>query len=176
MSSQQDEDHVYFFFREAAVEYINCGKSIYSRVARVCKNDQGGNHKFQNRWTTFLKARLKCSVPGNYSFYFNEIQSTSSFLKSPDGDVFYAVFTTPTNSIPGSAICRFNSRDLEESFEKNQQSVYSNWMAMSPSQVPSPRPGRCYNESLRLPETNLHFIKNHCLMDKPVARYPSKTF
>ncbi|GFV36633.1 semaphorin-2A [Trichonephila clavipes] len=30
-------EHVYFFFRESAVEYINCGKSIYSRVARVCK-------------------------------------------------------------------------------------------------------------------------------------------
>jgi len=176
VSSQQDEDHVYFFFREAAVEYMNCGKSIYSRVARVCKNDQGGNHKFRNRWTTFLKSRLNCSVPGDYPFYFNEIQSTSSFFKSEDGDVFYAVFTTPTNSIQGSAICRFNTRDLEESFEgdfKNQQSVYSNWMAMSPSQVPSPRPGRCYNESLRLPETNLHFIKNHCLMDKPVSSSPA---
>lgn len=30
-------EYVYFFFRESAVEYINCGKSIYSRVARVCK-------------------------------------------------------------------------------------------------------------------------------------------
>jgi hypothetical protein len=30
-------DYVYFFFRESAVEYINCGKNIYSRVARVCK-------------------------------------------------------------------------------------------------------------------------------------------
>ena len=26
MSSTEDEDYVYFFFREAAVEYINCGK------------------------------------------------------------------------------------------------------------------------------------------------------
>lgn len=31
------EDWVLFFFRESAVEYINCGKKIYSRVARVCK-------------------------------------------------------------------------------------------------------------------------------------------
>ena len=30
-------DWVFFFFRESAVEYINCGKNIYSRVARVCK-------------------------------------------------------------------------------------------------------------------------------------------
>jgi hypothetical protein len=26
VSSTEDEDYVYFFFREAAVEYINCGK------------------------------------------------------------------------------------------------------------------------------------------------------
>jgi len=30
-------DWVFFFFRENAVEYINCGKNIYSRVARICK-------------------------------------------------------------------------------------------------------------------------------------------
>ena len=29
MSSLEDEDHVYFFFRETAVEYINCGKVIF---------------------------------------------------------------------------------------------------------------------------------------------------
>ena len=28
VSSMEDEDHVYFFFRESAVEYINCGKVI----------------------------------------------------------------------------------------------------------------------------------------------------
>ena len=38
-------DHVYFFFREGAVEHINCGKAVFSRVARVCKRDQGGPNK-----------------------------------------------------------------------------------------------------------------------------------
>lgn len=37
-------DYVYFFFRESAVEYINCGKSIYSRVARVCKVSFNNNN------------------------------------------------------------------------------------------------------------------------------------
>ena len=45
----EDDEHVYFFFREAAVEFMNCGKAVYSRVARVCKNDEGGSHKFANR-------------------------------------------------------------------------------------------------------------------------------
>ena len=62
---------------------MNCGKSVFSRVARVCKNDEGGANKFRNRWTTFLKTRLNCSVPGDYPFYFNEIQSTTGFFQDP---------------------------------------------------------------------------------------------
>ena len=42
-------------------------------------------------------------------------------------------------------------------------------------QVPKPRPGRCYNQSTTLPESSLHFIKNHCLMDAPVpSRHNNK--
>jgi len=177
VSSLEDEQHVYFFFREAAVEYMNCGKSIYSRVARVCKNDEGGSHKFRNRWTTFLKSRLNCSVPGEYPFYFNEIQSTTGFFTDPtDNRIFYGVFTTPGNAILGSAVCRFSLDDLEQSFEatfKNQESLQSNWLPMSHTQIPTPRPGRCYNQSTTLPESSLHFIKNHCLMDKSVPSRPS---
>ncbi|KAG8239314.1 hypothetical protein J437_LFUL015090 [Ladona fulva] len=66
--------YVFFFFRETAVEYINCGKSIYSRVARVCKRDTGGKNILSQNWATFLKARLNCSIPGEFPFYFNEIR------------------------------------------------------------------------------------------------------
>jgi semaphorin 6 len=177
VSSLEDEEHVYFFFREAAVEFMNCGKKVYSRVARVCKNDEGGSHKFRNRWTTFLKSRLNCSVPGDYPFYFNEIQSTTRFFHDPsDNRIFYGVFTTPRNAILGSAVCRFSVDDMESSFEgnfKNQESLTSNWLPMSSNQVPKPRPGRCYNQSTSLPESSLHFIKNHCLMDAPVQSRPS---
>ena len=31
----------FLFFREIAVEYMNCGKAVFSRVARVCKRDTG---------------------------------------------------------------------------------------------------------------------------------------
>lgn len=47
VSSFPYNGHVYFLFRETAVEYINCGKAIYSRVARVCARDNGGPHKFR---------------------------------------------------------------------------------------------------------------------------------
>lgn len=67
-------EYVFFFFRETAVEYINCGKSVYSRVARVCKKDTGGKNILAQNWATYLKARLNCSIPGEFPFYFNEIR------------------------------------------------------------------------------------------------------
>lgn len=56
------------------MEYMNCGKNVYSRVARVCKKDRGGKNILVNNWVTYLKARLNCSIPGDYPFYFNEIR------------------------------------------------------------------------------------------------------
>lgn len=82
MGSYDIGDYVYFFFRETAVEYINCGKNVYSRVARVCKKDNGGKNILSQNWATFLKARLNCSIPGEFPFYFNEIR-TWLFLPSP---------------------------------------------------------------------------------------------
>lgn len=71
--------YVFFFFREVAMEYMNCGKSVYSRVGRVCKNDKGGPHPFGKQWTSFLKTRLNCSMPGEYPFYFDEIRKFLTF-------------------------------------------------------------------------------------------------
>ena len=68
-----------------AVEHTNCGKTVFSRVARVCKHDEGGPNKNKNMWTSFLKARLNCSVPGDYPFYFNEIQSVSQLIEGHYG-------------------------------------------------------------------------------------------
>ena len=149
-----------------AVEYMNCGKSVFSRVARVCKNDLGGTRSLNAKWTSFLKARLNCSVPGNYPFYFDEIQDISQLIKvqsaghriaSPEslcvlqgsyGDqvdsVVYAVFRTAPNSISGSAVCAFRLRDFAAAFEgqfKEQKSTGDNWLAVEHHKVPSPRPG-----------------------------------
>ncbi|OWK05971.1 hypothetical protein Celaphus_00012696, partial [Cervus elaphus hippelaphus] len=41
----------YFFLRENAVEH-DCGRTVYSRVARVCKNDVGGRFLLEDTWTT----------------------------------------------------------------------------------------------------------------------------
>lgn len=43
--------------------------------ATVCQNDIGGKRSLINRWSTFLKARLVCSVsgPGGMDTHFDEL-------------------------------------------------------------------------------------------------------
>ncbi|XP_025829100.1 semaphorin-1A [Agrilus planipennis] len=178
VNSMTQGDYVYFFFRETAVEYINCGKAVYSRVARVCKYDKGGPHRFRNRWTSFLKSRLNCSVSGEFPFYFNEIQSTTDLIEGVYGDqpaqLVYGTFTTPTNSISGSAVCAFSLRAITDAFEgnfKEQAALNANWLAVPPSKVPDPRPGQCHNDSRTLPDLTLNFIKTHSLMDESVPSF-----
>jgi len=178
VGSFEDPHFVYFFFREAAVEYMNCGKSVFSRVARVCKTDVGGTRSLNAKWTSFLKARLNCSVPGNYPFYFDEIQDISELVSGTYGDeeerVLYGVFNTPPNSIGGSAVCSFRLADISSAFEgqfKEQRSTGDNWLAVDPHRVPSPRPGSCPNNSKELNDANLNFIKTHPLMNDAVPPF-----
>jgi len=178
VGSFEDEDFVYFFFREGAVEYMNCGKSVFSRVARVCKNDVGGTRSLNAKWTSFLKARLNCSVPGNYPFYFDEIQDISKLIKGKYGEeldtIVYGVFTTPPNSIGGSAVCSYRLRDISDIFAgqfKEQRSTSDNWLAVEPHRVPAPRPGSCPNNSKELTDANLNFIKTHPLMNEAVPPF-----
>ena len=149
-------------------------QSIYSRVARVCKRDQGGPHKFRNKWTSFLKARLNCSVPGETPFYFDEVQATTLTPVGGSSDgLVYAVFTTPENSIAGSAVCAFKLADLTAAFErgpfKGQSSPDANWLPLGPNQVPKPRPGTC--DANVTAEQSLHFIQRHPLVDLAVPGY-----
>ncbi|XP_044576456.1 semaphorin-2A isoform X1 [Cotesia glomerata] len=167
--------HVFFFFRETAVEYINCGKSVYSRVARVCKKDTGGKNILSQNWATYLKARLNCSIPGEFPFYFNEIQS---IYKVPGDDThFYGTFTTSTNGLMGSAICSFHIDAIQEAFRgkfKEQATSSSAWLPVLSNKVPEPRPGQCVNDTETLPDTVLNFIRSHPLMDSAISHENEK--
>ncbi|KAK1800971.1 hypothetical protein P4O66_004657 [Electrophorus voltai] len=71
---------------------------VVSRVARVCKSDLGGSQRvLEKQWTSFLKARLNCSIPGDSHFYFNLLHSTSPVLHLHGRDIILAVFSTPSN-------------------------------------------------------------------------------
>ncbi|VVC90235.1 unnamed protein product [Leptidea sinapis] len=163
-------EYVLFFFRETAVEFMNCGKAVYSRVARVCKHDTGGKHILSQNWATYLKARLNCSIPGEFPFYFDEIQSV--YQIPGDTSRFYAAFTTgASDGLVGSAICTYNMEDIQEAFAgrfKEQATSSSAWLPMLRARVPEPRPGTCVNNTEALPDNVLNFIRSHPLMDSAV--------
>ncbi|NWH78744.1 SEM6B protein, partial [Piaya cayana] len=170
--------HVYFFFREIAMEFNYLEKVVVSRVARVCKNDMGGSQRvLEKQWTSFLKARLNCSVPGDSHFYFNVIQAVTDILELDGRPVVLAVFSTPANSIPGSAVCAFDMNQVAAVFEgrfREQKSPESIWTPVPEDMVPKPRPGCCaspgmrYNSSSTFPDEILNFVKTHPLMDEAV--------
>ncbi|KAM8840567.1 semaphorin-6C-like [Spinachia spinachia] len=173
-------NYVYFFLSEIAVEYTALGKVVFSRVARVCKNDNGGSPRVLERyWTSFLKARLNCSVPGDSFFYFDVLQSLTNVLQINQRPAVVGVFTTQTNSIPGSAVCAFYMDDIEKVFSgkfKEQRTSDSSWTPVPDEQVPRPRPGSCagdgpaadFTSSVLFPDEMLTFIKSYPLMDEAV--------
>ncbi|KAL1254826.1 hypothetical protein QQF64_012887 [Cirrhinus molitorella] len=179
-------NYVYFFFSEIAVEHTGAGKVVYSRVARVCKNDSGGSTRVLDRyWTSFLKARLNCSVPGDTFFYFDVLQSLTNVLQINQRPAVVGVFTTQINSIPGSAVCGFYLDDIERVFNgrfKEQKNSDSMWTAVPEEHVPKPRPGSCagegsassYSSSVQFPDSVLSFIKTHPLMDESVPSINSQ--
>jgi len=146
---------------------------MVSRVARVCKADLGGSQRvLEKQWTTFLKARLNCSVPGDSHFYFNLLHATSNIIRMQGRDVVLGLFSTKQvarctqcehklaqtlffsplscfsffyGSIPGSAVCVFDMQQLAHVFDgrfKEQKSPESIWTPVPDEAVPKPR--YCY--------------------------------
>lgn len=71
---------------------------VYSRVARICKNDVGGSQRvLEKHWTSFVKARLNCSVPGESFFYFDVLQSITDIIDINGVPSVVGVFTTQMN-------------------------------------------------------------------------------
>ncbi|XP_013858076.1 semaphorin-6A isoform X4 [Austrofundulus limnaeus] len=173
-------DFIYFFFREIAMEYNTMGKVVFPRVARVCKNDRGGSPRvLEKQWTSFLKSRLNCSIPGDSHFYFNILQAVTDVIHINGRDVVMATFSTPYNSIPGSAVCAYDMAEVAHTFTgrfKEQKSPDSTWTPFPEEKVPKPRPGSCagtpsmerYKVSNEFPDDTLNFIKMHPLMDEAV--------
>lgn len=52
--------------------------------------------------------------------------------------LMYGVFTTPVNSISGSAVCAFSLKDINKAFEssfKEQAEMNANWLPVPPNKV-----------------------------------------
>ncbi|XP_015704835.1 semaphorin-4D isoform X9 [Coturnix japonica] len=183
-STDGEDDKIYFFFTEVSVEYEFVGKLMIPRIARVCKRDQGGLRTLQKKWTSFLKARLICTIPDR-NLIFNIINDVF-ILKSPTlkEPVIYGVFTPQLNNVGLSAVCAYNLSAVEEVFSKGKymqsatvEQSHTKWVRYN-GEIPNPRPGACINSearalnymtSLNLPDKTLQFVKDHPLMDDSVT-------
>uniref|UniRef100_A0A3B4WPZ5 Si:ch211-129c21.1 n=1 Tax=Seriola lalandi dorsalis TaxID=1841481 RepID=A0A3B4WPZ5_SERLL len=180
-SPDGDDDKVYLFFSENAMEYDFYSKVAVSRVARVCKGDMGGQRTLQRKWTSFLKARLDCSFPEPS---LPPIVQDVFLLKHKDwrNSVFYAVFT-PQSLSQVSAVCAYSVSAIRDIFSEGKfktpvavETSHVKWV-MYTGEVPVPRPGACINNvarkmgmnrSLDLPDKTLQFIRDRPLMDDAV--------
>ncbi|XP_057650153.1 semaphorin-4A isoform X1 [Chionomys nivalis] len=164
---------VYFFFEETASEFDFFEELYISRVARVCKNDVGGEKLLQKKWTTFLKAQLLCTQPGQLPF--NIIRHAVLLPADPSsGSRIYAVFTSQwqVGGTRSSAVCAFSLADIEHVFKgkfKELNKETSRWTTYRGPEA-NPRPGSCSTGPSS--DKALTFMKDHFLMDEHVVARP----
>uniref|UniRef100_A0A8D3BRE6 Sema domain, immunoglobulin domain (Ig), short basic domain, secreted, (semaphorin) 3Aa n=1 Tax=Scophthalmus maximus TaxID=52904 RepID=A0A8D3BRE6_SCOMX len=179
-SDNPEDDKLFLFFKENAMDGENTGKATIARIGQLCKNDMGGHRSLVNKWTTFLKARLMCSVPGvnGIDTHFDELQDV--FLmsaKDPKNPVIYAVFTTSSNIFKGSAVCMYNMADIRRVFlgpYAHRDGPNYQWVPFQ-GRVPYPRPGTCpsktfggFDSTKDLPDDVITFARGHPAMYNPV--------
>ncbi|XP_021517956.1 semaphorin-3B isoform X1 [Meriones unguiculatus] len=175
-SENPDDDKIYFFFRESAVEAAPAmGRMTVSRVGQICRNDLGGQRSLVNKWTTFLKARLVCSVPGvEGDTHFDQLQD-AFLLSSRDrqASLLYAVFSTSSGVFQGSAVCVYSMNDVRRAFLgpfAHKEGPTHQWVSYQ-GRVPYPRPGMCpsktfgtFSSTKDFPDDVIQFARNHPLM------------
>ncbi|XP_075946025.1 semaphorin-7A [Anarhichas minor] len=150
-----DNEKIYIFFREKNSDQNPEADPWISRVARVCKVDEGGSKRFfQNMWTSFLKARLVCGIPEE-SLYFNRLQDIYVMHAEDWRDTrVYALFTLFTSSWNSTAVCIYSIGMIEEIFENSTFKGYN-------KDVPKPRPGTCVKNSRTLPLATVNMVKDY---------------
>ncbi|XP_006633623.3 semaphorin-3E [Lepisosteus oculatus] len=187
-NDDHDDDKVYFFFTEKAIEKESGINAVYTRVARVCANDLGGQRMLVNKWTSFLKSRLVCSVPGinGIDTYFDELEDVFLLKKKDEKNPeIFALFSTTSNVFKGYAVCVYHMNDIRAAFNgpyaHKEQPEY-HWTFFE-GKVPFPRPGSCaskmnggmFSSSKDYPDDVLRFVRAHPIMYQsihPVHKRP----
>uniref|UniRef100_A0A8C3QF48 Semaphorin-3D n=1 Tax=Cyanoderma ruficeps TaxID=181631 RepID=A0A8C3QF48_9PASS len=172
------DDKVYIFFRETAMEAGQWEwRHTHARVARVCKNDVGGKRSLINRWSTFLKARLVCSIPGpqGTETHFDQLGECPALSRDPESPVL------PNSGVfSGSAVCIYSMAAVRAAFSgpfAHKEGFDYRWVEYK-GRVPYPRPGTCPSETYDplvqstkdFPDELISFMRSHQLMWEPV--YP----
>uniref|UniRef100_A0AAR2JIQ2 Semaphorin-3C n=1 Tax=Pygocentrus nattereri TaxID=42514 RepID=A0AAR2JIQ2_PYGNA len=180
-SAEKNDDKLYFFFREKASE-MGQTPMAQSRIGRICLNDDGGHCCLVNKWSTFLKARLICSVTGadGIETHFDELRE--SFLPpfNTKNPVIYGVFSVSGSVFKGSAICVYSMADVRMVFNgpfAHKEGPNYQWIPYQ-GKIPYPRPGTCpggtFTPNMKstkdYPDEVINFMRNHPTMYNAV--YP----
>uniref|UniRef100_A0A3B4YJE8 Sema domain, immunoglobulin domain (Ig), short basic domain, secreted, (semaphorin) 3Aa n=1 Tax=Seriola lalandi dorsalis TaxID=1841481 RepID=A0A3B4YJE8_SERLL len=164
-SDNPEDDKIFLFFKENAMDGEHTGKATIARIGQLCKNDMGGHRSLVNKWTTFLKARLMCSVPGvnGIDTHFDELRK--------------CVFFICVNIFKGSAVCMYNMADIRRVFlgpYAHRDGPNYQWVPFQ-GRVPYPRPGTCpsktfggFDSTKDLPDDVITFARGHPAMYNPV--------
>uniref|UniRef100_A0A8C5UFV6 Semaphorin 3D n=1 Tax=Malurus cyaneus samueli TaxID=2593467 RepID=A0A8C5UFV6_9PASS len=178
------DDKIYIFFRETAMEAGQWERRhIHARVARVCKNDVGGKRSLINRWSTFLKARLVCSIPGpqGTETHFDQLEDVFVLrTRDPQNPLVFGLFTVSSGVFSGSAVCIYSMAAVRAAFSgpfAHKEGFDYRWVEYK-GRVPYPRPGTCPSETYDplvrstkdFPDEVISFMRGHQLMWEPV--YP----
>uniref|UniRef100_A0A8D0CU17 Semaphorin 3F n=1 Tax=Sander lucioperca TaxID=283035 RepID=A0A8D0CU17_SANLU len=179
-SAERNDDKLYFFFREKSSE-MGHSPVTQSRIGRICLNDDGGHCCLVNKWSTFLKARLICSVPGadGMETHFDELREYTD-LNDTKNPVIYGVFSVSGSVFKGSAVCVYSMADIRMVFNgpfAHKEGPNYQWVAYT-GKIPYPRPGTCpggtFTPNMKstkdYPDEVINFMRNHPAMYNAV--YP----
>uniref|UniRef100_A0A8C2JVV9 Sema domain, immunoglobulin domain (Ig), short basic domain, secreted, (semaphorin) 3Ga n=1 Tax=Cyprinus carpio TaxID=7962 RepID=A0A8C2JVV9_CYPCA len=178
-SSEKNDDKLYFFFREKSLDSGSVNKQLFV----LLQNDEGGQKSLVNKWTTFLKARLVCSVMGDdgVETFFDELRDM--FIQPTQDErnpVVYGVFSTSGSVFKGSAVCVYSMADIRNVFNgpfAHKHGHNYQWTTYT-GKIPYPRPGTCpggtftpgLQSTKEFSDEAVNFIRAHPLMYHPV--YP----
>uniref|UniRef100_A0A667ZY37 Sema domain, immunoglobulin domain (Ig), short basic domain, secreted, (semaphorin) 3E n=1 Tax=Myripristis murdjan TaxID=586833 RepID=A0A667ZY37_9TELE len=180
-NDDRDDDKVYFFFTEREMDAQGVNKAVFTRVGRVCANDQGGQRMLVNRWSSFLKTRLICSVagPNGIDTHFDELEDVF-VLKNKDkkNPEIFGLFSTTSAVFKGYAVCVYHMDDIRAAFNgpfAYRERPEHHWTPYE-DRVPYPRPGSCaskvngggFSSSKEFPDEVLRFVRSHPVMYRPV--------
>uniref|UniRef100_A0A8C7YFU6 Sema domain, immunoglobulin domain (Ig), short basic domain, secreted, (semaphorin) 3Ga n=1 Tax=Oryzias sinensis TaxID=183150 RepID=A0A8C7YFU6_9TELE len=172
-SAEKNDDKLYFFFREKSLD--STGGATHAIINTISS--------LVNRWTTFLKARLICSVIGDdgVETRFDELRDV--FIQPTQDErnpMVYALFTTAGSVFKGSAVCVYSMADIRNVFNgpfAHKHGHNYQWTEYT-GKIPYPRPGTCpggtftpgITSSKNFSDEAVNFIRAHPLMFHPV--YP----
>uniref|UniRef100_A0A4W5QZJ5 Sema domain, immunoglobulin domain (Ig), short basic domain, secreted, (semaphorin) 3E n=1 Tax=Hucho hucho TaxID=62062 RepID=A0A4W5QZJ5_9TELE len=186
-NDDRDDDKVYFFFTERGMDAEGVNKAVYTRVGRVCANDQGGQRMLVNRWSSFLKTRLICSVAGSNGIdtHFDELEDVF-VLKNKDekNPEIFGLFSTTSAVFQGYAVCVYHMDVVRAAFNgqfAHRERPEHHWTPYK-GRVPYPRPGSCASKvngggflgSKEFPDEVLRFVRSHPVMSSPVLPLHNK--